>query len=81
MLSYVDDEESYGGQQSTGEVVLDEVMMFEEPSEGYANVAGDSRKAQLIERKSDEGYGSSAASHQLRPVNSNALKRKTRSFQ
>ena len=76
MLSYVEDEESYGGQ-----VVLDEVMMFEEPNEGYANAAGDSRKAQLIERKSDKGYGSSAASHQLRPVNSNALKRKTRSFQ
>jgi hypothetical protein len=72
MLSYVEDEESYGGQ-----VVLDEVMMFEEPSEGYANAAGDSRKAQWIERKGDEGHGS----HQLRPVNSNALKRKTRSFQ
>jgi len=72
MLSYVEDEESYGGQ-----VVLDEVMMFEEPNEGYANAAGDSRKAQLIERKGDEGYGS----HRLRPVNSNALKRKTRSFQ
>ena len=76
MLSYVEDEESYGGQ-----VVLDEVMMFEEPNEGYANAAGDSRKDQWIERKGGERHGSSAASHQLRPVNSNALKRKTRSFQ
>lgn len=76
MLSYVEDEESGGG-----EMVLDEVMMFEEPSEGHTTAAGDRRKAEWIERKIDEGHGSSIASHQLRPVDSNALKRKTRSFQ
>ena len=31
---------------------------------------------QGIERKGGEGYGSTTASHQLRPVESNALKKK-----
>ena len=81
MLSYVENDESGGGQQSTGEVVLDEVMLFEDPNEGHATAARDRRKAEWIERKGSEGHGSTAASHQLRPVYSNALKRKTRSIQ
>ena len=46
MLSYVEDEESDDGQQSSGGVVLDEGMLLEEPSEGYATAAGDSRKTE-----------------------------------
>jgi len=44
MLSYVEDEESDDGQQSSGGVV--QGMLLEEPSEGYATAAGDSRKAE-----------------------------------
>ena len=65
MLSYVEDEESSGGQQS---MVLDEEMLFEEPSEVHATAAGDRRKAHWIERKGDEGHGSTAASHRFRRV-------------
>ena len=68
MLSYVENDESGGGQQSTGEVVLDERMLLEEPSKGHATPAGDRRKAELIERKGGVGHGSTAASHQLRPA-------------
>jgi len=79
MLSYVENEERDDGQQS---MVLDEEMLFEEPSEVHATAAGDRRKALWIERKGDEGHGSTAASHQLRSVDFNTLKRKkTRSVQ
>jgi general stress protein YciG len=61
-------------------VDLDE-MMFEEPNEGRATAAEDRRKAESIRRKAGKRHGSSAASHKLRPVDCNALKRKTRLFQ
>ena len=56
-------------EESSEEKVLDELMLFEEPSEGLPLQQG-------IERKGGEGYGSTTASHQLRPVDSNALKKK-----
>ena len=49
-------------------MVLDEMMLFEEPSEGRATAAGDRRKAESIQRKAGKRHGSSAASHQLRPA-------------
>jgi len=84
MLSYVENEESGGGQSRV--VVLDEGMLFEEPSKGHATAAGDKRKAEWMDRT--KGHGSThpllllPPMHQLRPVYSNARKRKkTRSLQ
>ena len=51
--------------QSSGDVVLDEVMLFEEP-----RIEG---KLKWIERKAGKGHGTTRALHQLRPV---CLKRK-----
>ena len=75
----MENDESGGGQQSTGEVVLDERMLLEEPSKGHATAAGDRRKAEWMDKT--KGHGSIhplllPPMHQLGPVDSNVLKRK-----
>ena len=49
MLSYMENDESGNEQQSSGEVVLDERMLFEEPIEGHATAAGDRRKGMRLQ--------------------------------
>ena len=45
MLSYVENEKGGGGQQSCGDVVLDERMLLEEPSKSHATAAGGQKES------------------------------------